>query len=362
MYEYNLEHIAQLYRELPANHPFMNVAYKPDEFVGLFEDFMARRSGLRNVPTIDHAIDLAPDGGPGLLINKEIILDFLQQSHGDRPRHLVAINPEGGTGSVVAKTFEASDTAGLLRWIGQKNGRRHWGIYYHVNELTPDCRGHRAKKTDIASAHFTHVDVDDTEAKARIATFDPAPTVVIMSGGGFNCLWSIEPTPDLAAVEEVNQAIEHTLTADHCHNIDRVLRLPGTINYPNAKKIAKGRTPAQAYIVEELTDWTRSYELAAFDHLPRAPQPEQRKAAPIKTDGPPREHKPVADHIMDIVERGAPEGERSHAFFDVMKHLKGNGYTIHEAYELLDRNPSGIAAKYDDRLFTEIERVYSKDQ
>jgi len=63
---------------------------------------------------------------------------------------------------------------------------------------------------------------------------------------------------------------------------------------------------------------------------------------------------------MDIVERGAPEGERSHAFFDVMKHLKECGYTVREVYDLLGHYPNGIANKYWERLLVEIERIYSK--
>ena len=347
------------WHELPADDPLLKeipsdgTTTIPTGFHDLFNEWLTRRktTHLQGVPTRDakcEALDATPESAA---------LMFLSQSHGDRPRHLVAINPEGGAGSVIAKTFEARDIEVLLKWIATMNKRRHWGIYYHVNELKADCHDRRAKKTDIASAHFVHVDVDDPGAAERIKAFNPSPTVTVFSGGGFNCLWRIDPTSDIGAVENINRAIEHTLNADHCHNIDCILRLPGTINYPNAKKKAKGRTSTQAYIVEGLTDWTRDYELSAFDHLQR-PQPEQPKPEPIKIDGPPRE--PIADHIMDIVERGAPEGERSHAFFDVMKHLKECGYTVHEVYDLLGHYPNGIANKYWDRLLVEIERTYSK--
>ena len=39
------------------------------------------------------------------------------------------------------------------------------------------------------------------------------------------------------------------------HNIDRILRLPGTVNYPNKKKRVKGRVPTLAYVVE--AHWER---------------------------------------------------------------------------------------------------------
>jgi hypothetical protein len=52
---------------------------------------------------------------------------------------------------------------------------------------------------------------------------------------------------------------------DKCHNIDRIMRLPGTINVPNAKKRKMGRVPTLAYLVEDETDWSRTYSLDDFD-------------------------------------------------------------------------------------------------
>ena len=39
-------------------------------------------------------------------------------------------------------------------------------------------------------------------------------------------------------------------TPDHCRDVSRILRLPGTLNRPNAEKIAKGRTIALARVVK----------------------------------------------------------------------------------------------------------------
>lgn len=38
--------------------------------------------------------------------------------------------------------------------------------------------------------------------------------------------------------EAYNRQLETDLGGDHCHNIDRIMRLPGTINVPNAPKDA----------------------------------------------------------------------------------------------------------------------------
>ena len=58
------------------------------------------------------------------------------------------------------------------------------------------------------------------------------------------------------------KSCEHLLGGDSCHNIDRIMRLPGTINVPTKKKLEEGRKPALATVVE--ADWSRDYDLSAF--------------------------------------------------------------------------------------------------
>ena len=54
---------------------------------------------------------------------------------------------------------------------------------------------------------------------------------------------------------------------DNMSNVDRVMRLPGTINFPKAEKIAKGQAEALAHIV---VDYNVKCDLPALrDHVPR---------------------------------------------------------------------------------------------
>src|SRR5690606_36638277 len=52
--------------------------------------------------------------------------------------------------------------------------------------------------------------------------------------------------------------------ADTCHNVDRLMRLPGTVNIPNKKKASKGRKRALASLV--VWNGTR-YPVTAFEKL-----------------------------------------------------------------------------------------------
>ena len=70
----------------------------------------------------------------------------------------------------------------------------------------------------------------------------------------------------------------------------------------------------------------------------------------------------AADRITSasIIENGAPEGERSERFAEVVWHLASAGMSIEEIVEELARHPNGIGAKYAKRLFAEVTRCFNK--
>jgi len=107
--------------------------------------------------------------------------------------------------------------------------------------------------SDIAAARFAHADIDppkgsvgmDKDAEVgRLLALDLVPSFIIDSGNGLQPLWRLAYAPkDWKPIENINRAIAKKLGADSCHNIDRLLRVPGTINWPDATKRARGRVP-----------------------------------------------------------------------------------------------------------------------
>jgi len=103
-----------------------------------------------------------------------------------------------------------------------------------------------------------HVDIDpragklleeERERDLRLLTdYDPPPTFVIDSGRGLQGFWRLAEPLVLGGdkrraemeAEPYNTQIERDLGAGACHNVDRVMRLPGTINVPNARKRNRG--------------------------------------------------------------------------------------------------------------------------
>ena len=55
----------------------------------------------------------------------------------------------------------------------------------------------------------------------------------------------------------------------------------------------------------------------------------------------------ATDYFDDVIANGAPEGERSERFAEVVWHLAGKGMSIEEIVDELAKHPNGIGAKYN---------------
>ena len=220
-------------------------------------------------------------------------INFLRQFAPDRPWVLTAI--ELDRKSIHTKTFNPITPSphkldDFKRFLVQNNGVRN--IYFQVNPLTRTLTK-KASRTDIQSLAWLHVDIDpragenidDEQARihklltTKLPKGVPPPTAIIFSGGGYQGFWKLEtPLPingELEAAEEAkryNLQLELLFKADNCHNIDRIMRLPGTINLPDAKKAKAGRKPQLARLVS--FDDSRIYPLSAFSKSAQVQAPE----------------------------------------------------------------------------------------
>ncbi|MGY3693376.1 hypothetical protein ACVIGA_003456 [Bradyrhizobium sp. USDA 3240] len=212
--------------------------------------------------------------------DNDAAIDFLTKVHPDGPWVLTAIrNDKKGTDT---KTFRPHQQTALSDWLTEQAKTGDTNFYWSVNPTVRDLNK-KAALTDIEEVAFLHVDVDpragedlEAERKRCIALFAenlpagfPAPTAVVFSGSGVQAFWKLEKSipisGDVALAEEAkryNQKLEQLFGGDSCSDISRVMRLPGTVNLPNAVKVKKGRKPALA----ELITWAPEnvHPLSAF--------------------------------------------------------------------------------------------------
>lgn len=197
----------------------------------------------------DHILEVAVDTAD---VNDSI--RFLKRFRPEGPWVLTAIVPDG---RITTTTFTANQIEPMARWIRSRSG--HQNLYFTVNSTGDETHHKKPRKTDIRTAEWLHVDVDPavgedlamarTKILERLQNFSPLPHVIVDSGGGYQAFWRIAPSEDLEDVEAMNLALEKRLDGDSCHNIDRIMRLPGTVNLPNEKKRRAGRQTAPAVLV-----------------------------------------------------------------------------------------------------------------
>src|SRR5262245_23123031 len=178
--------------------------------------------------------------------------DFLQWLR-PGPWTLSAIIPDG---AITTETCNSAED--VLDFVDEHGGAAN--IYYSVNPTKRDMN-RKAKKEDIAAAEFIFADLDPRddetpdEAKARylmaLANV-PEPSAIIDSGNGLQALWRLrEPSKDFADVEARSLALTLKLGGTRgTQNIDRVLRLPGTFNRPQARKRELGRVQCKSRLIK----------------------------------------------------------------------------------------------------------------
>jgi hypothetical protein len=205
-----------------------------------------------------------------------MIADFLNNFRAGGPWLLVAISPEK-KGSPFAATFH--DATQAEAWAQEKNKTHN--LYFSVNPTTKPLTK-KPSKADIARLEWLHVDIDPrigedfederTRIKALLSGSlpkdIPPPSLIVDSGGGFQAFWRLSESLDLngdaekvAQAEVFNIELANQLGGDHCFNVDRIMRLPDTMNWPDEKKRKRGRQPreAEVYCRNEA-----SYPLSAF--------------------------------------------------------------------------------------------------
>jgi predicted P-loop ATPase len=239
---------------------------------------------MRNEPYVsDPRPDAAAEQSANALPDTDAALAFLRLVYPAGPWLLTAIPIDKKR--LETRTFLPSEEDAARAWLERWNGVAN--LYWSVNPpLRPVAK--KAEREDIREVCYLHVDCDprageplaDEHSRLRALVCEklPAgvpPTAIVFSGGGYQAFWKLaEPIPvngELARAEaaaDYNRHLERAFGGDNCHNVDRIMRLPGTVNVPDAKKQKKGRKPALAALVEWNGD--RIYPLSHFTPEPAA--------------------------------------------------------------------------------------------
>lgn len=233
------------------------------------------------------------------------------------------------------------------------HGLNAYVVVNPVRESAPlrrDGKLSGAKDEDIVAAFFFWADGDDEEAAANIRNFaGPRWTMAVTTGRvpspRPHIYWRCdEPVFNLPAWTGIQKAIAARLSTDRTVvNPARIMRLPGTINWPTDKKAAKGRIPE---LVTLRTEYDDDREPVTFDQMLRVfgsgpslsqqaqgaagltidtgPQAMDREAARIKALSGQEWHNEVIRLVASYVARGLQD----HEIHALTAPLTLPGYTV----------------------------------
>jgi hypothetical protein len=251
-------------------------------------------------------------------------------------------------GLIETRTFGPDTEQEFRHWLELYNVQKMWNIYCHVN-LARDGTDPEQKMgiADTGWLAALHVDLDPDEeeerkpggwererARIRAQFNDDAvlpegvpglPTYLDDSGNGFYPYWELEEpirVRDEAHGKELglyNKRLAQIFHGgDKCHAVNWILGAPGTINYPNIKKMSKGRKPTQRLTVFHHEE--RRYTLDQFQPAePDKPEGQEKEKefvtkidfdkVKVHADLDVLDQWRVNDRVKEIIEHGKVPGE-----------------------------------------------------
>jgi len=237
--------------------------------------------------------------GPPIATDAAQIGRFIDLVRPSGPLLLVAIDPNSGVVSGHSFTIPGERDAAMPCAV-ERNAAGMTA--YWTSNLSRSGLHKKAAKADITAACFVWADIDPdlkthgSYAGARAHLLDTElprlraahPTVILDSGNGLQAFWkmaepmAIADVTDIDAFETVNKAFGIQFRGAGTHNIDRVMRVPGTINYPSRAKLSKGY-PASPSMARMIVTEGPSHEWANLVAVTKPAPPEppgQTSSAP----------------------------------------------------------------------------------
>jgi hypothetical protein len=315
-------------------------------------------------------------------INTKKAINFLKQFRNNATHNIVCIDPVTDEVTGITRPIDSPD---LAAFIEKHNGKSN--IYYSVNEPEPNAPDDKLKKHNIKKINAVWLDADpkkdqpfDSEKQrlqafaTQLKTSENPPTYITDSGGGIQAFWlfdqPLDATPDnVKMAESLSRGLAEQYGTDYVQNIDRIMRVPFTVNIPNKLKRDKGRTETTAKIIHAespkgkryadmpfITPSTKAESETNFTHTEvdmeaiKQPLPEdllQRLKDTLNRD------KKAHDLYYGLIEKPS----RSEYDFTLTQQLVWDNYSIQEVAHILYGYTHG---KGKDLTKREIIRTYNR--
>jgi len=211
----------------------------------------------------------------------EIIKQFITQitnNWNEVGQPLIELRSISQSGSTNAARFRLNQIDEAVEHAEAMNKAKA-NIYMCINAIDPIKAedipaGKAAKDTDILAAFYCFADADTKGAMENIMSFaGPKFTMSVKTGttpfSRGHAYWELEePCQNMDAWKEVQKSIAASLQTDAAViNPSRIMRVAGTVSWPNKKKQDKGYVPE---LVTMRTEFTNDRDPQPFERLMRA--------------------------------------------------------------------------------------------
>jgi hypothetical protein len=175
-------------------------------------------------------------------------------------------NPTGEdrVGGIISH-HAVGDVEGMIESIIAHADTPNANVYICPNLMRPSLeRGKKGGEGDVVAVLALVADLDDDTGRSGAMPIEPS-YVVESSPGNYQCFILLDRPLSLREAKPLAMALKKAANADHCTaDTSHVWRVPGGLNWPNAKKLARGRPP-DPFAVTVAEPWDGS--LTSVDEL-----------------------------------------------------------------------------------------------
>lgn len=248
----------------------------------------------------------------------------------------------------------------VMSWqhIAHLNAYAPWTVFRKT--LEPHKKG---GEDDAVAVLAVVADLDADTGKAGDAPIDP-PYLIETSAGNYQAFYPFEEPLTLTGAKPLAIALADAAGCDHgTKDISHVWRIPGTLNWPNFKKLERGRA-AQPQMVKVAQPWTGELiaptTLAGLKPIKPAAEAAPVVGDPSSLDTLLARCGAVLRHV--IASSPLPNEDRSATAFGVIASFVRKGFSDVDIVALVKAHPQGIGARYSEGkdLDADIRRAREK--
>ena len=313
------------------------------------------------------------------LIDEATIRKFLEALHTRAAGALDGVDPPGVLNlcnqlpddRMYTQPFELGDVDGMVE-AAIRNTKAGRNVYVESRTVRPGHPDDRGKIGATVGVFAFVIDRDADTGKAGHPLSGYPSVAVETSPHNYHQWLFLDRALNAAAAKTIGDTLRKASGADDCTGVvTQPYRVPGTPNFPDAKKRSRGRTTVATRLLNVSGRvWTVDDLHAAFPqstntklHSAKA-QPSEKATGALNGDGPTRGTPKNSTVVkLKVARKATPKMDRSQAIPSCVAAAMRAGVTPDDLEALMRQHPNGCAGKYlenGDRLRQEIDRSYEK--